>query len=835
MAKIKGNRNIFVLLGIILAFVIISLVYYSPQLEGKKLFASDNVNYQGMAKEINDYRDQTGEEALWTNSMFGGMPAYLISVKFGGELLAKVQDAYFSVIPRPAGYVALGFICFFIMCLMLGVNAWIAMAGSLMWGLATYFFVLTESGHFTKVHTLMYMPLIVGGVLSAYRGSLYVGALVTALGLSWMLSANHPQMTYYTGLMVLIIGITYLVYAIREKALPAFLKTTALLFVALILAVGTNFGRLYSVLEYGKYSIRGESDLKVDASNQTAGLNKDYILEYSYDFGEAMTAFIPRFKGGGMSEPLGEKSEVYQFLAQNQGKNAAKQITEALPLYWGSQPISAAPFYYGAVVCFLFVFGLFAVKGKDKWWIFAVFVVSLLLSLGKNFGLLSHFMIDYFPGYNKFRDVKNIIVIQHFAMALIGVMAVRELFKGQQTKQELMKALKYSLGITGGLALIFVLFPGLAGDFRGPTDIRLAQAGWPQQLLNALMADRESVLRADAFKALLFVCLSAGVIWLYLIDKLKAKYAIAIWVVLILVDLWPINKKYMNNDGFVAKSKAERPYTPSAADKAIMADTDPDFRVLNLTVSPFQDASTSYFHKSLGGYHGAKMERYQELYDHQLSKEIGQLIGGFKNPDTMDSVLASLDVINMLNTRYFIYDPNSTPLQNPNALGNAWFVSDFKVVDNANDEMDALGHLNASEEAVVDQRFAGQLNEVAVGAGHDAQIQLETYEPNYLKYAANVHQGAALAVFSEIYYPKGWNAYLDGEKVDYLRANYLLRALVVPAGTHEIEFKFEPKAYFVGNKISFASSLILILAAVGLIFVEWKRKSKHEEETPKQA
>ncbi len=542
-----------------------------------------------------------------------------------------------------------------------------------------------------------------------------------------------------------------------------------------------------------------------------------------------MTAFIPRFKGGGMSEPLGEGSEVYSFFEKAQGKAAAKKITKALPLYWGSQPISAAPFYFGAVVFFMFVFGLFVVKGKDKWWIVAVVVVSFLLSLGKNLGFLSDLMIDYFPGYNKFRDVKNIIFIQHFAMVVMAMLAGRGIVLEQIEGKKILKSLKYSWFIVGGVALLFALLPGIAGDFRGPSDIRLAQAGWPEQLLNALRDDRKSVLRIDAFRSFVFVSLSAGVVWLFIQKKIKTSYAVVLWVVLVLVDLWPVNKKYMNNDSFVAKSKVEKPFTASKADQEILKDSDPDFRVLNLTVSPFQDASTSYFHKSIGGYHGAKMERYQELFDHQLYPEIRRLIGGFQNPNTLDSVLTTLDVINMLNTRYFIYDPNSSPLVNSNALGNAWFVDEFKVVANANEEVDALSEFDAANEAIVDERFSGQLKDVALGSGRNSQIELLEYGPNYLKYEARVSGGTSLAVFSEIYYPKGWDALVDGQPVNYLRANYILRAMAIPEGRHTVEFKFEPASYFVGNKISLASSLILILAAAGLIFVEWKRKVRHDE------
>ncbi|WP_423130095.1 YfhO family protein [Gaoshiqia sp. Z1-71] len=830
MAKIKGNRNIFVLIGIILFFLLVSIVYFSPVLEGKKLSTGDHTNLLGMSKEINDYRDATGEEALWTNSMFGGMPAYLIYVKYKGEILAKVPAFVQKILPRPINLIFLGFICFFILCRIWGMPPLLSMAGSLMYGLSTFYFVLIGAGHFTKVHTLVYTSIVVAGVIFAYKKKPVAGSLITAVGLSWMIRANHPQMTYYAGMMVAVIGLTYLVYAIREKALVPFLKTSSLLLVALILAVGSNFGRLYTTYEYGQFSTRGESELTKEDGEKTSGLDKSYILDYSYDLGEAMTAFIPRFKGGGMGEPLGENSEVYRFLEKNQGKAAARQFSQSLPMYWGSQPISSAPFYYGAVLCFLFVFGLFVLKGKDKWWIAVVVVISFLLSLGKNFSFLSHLMIDYFPGYNKFRDVKNIIVIQQFAMALMGVLAVRELYLNTPDKKSLLKKLKYAWLITGGLALVFVLLPGLAGNFTGPSDLRLAQSGWPEQLLEALRSDRRMILRADAFKALVFVSLAAGVIWLFVKQKMKASYALALWVMLIFADLWPVNKKYLNDSNFESKNKVDQPFTASKADREILKDTDPDYRVLNLTVSIFQDASTSYFHKSLGGYHGAKMERYQELFDARLFPEMRDLIGGFRQPDSMDSVMQSLSVINMLNTKYFIYDPNSAPLQNRYALGHAWFVDDLKMVEGADEELAALSGFNSSKEAVIDQRFSHLLKDIGYGHAGEASVRLLEYRPNYLKYSARVGNGTSLAVFSEIYYPKGWKAYIDGEETEHLRANYVLRALPVPAGEHEIEFKFEPASYFIGNKVSLASSLILILAMLAIGFIEIKKAAGNDEE-----
>ncbi|WP_299579071.1 YfhO family protein [uncultured Sunxiuqinia sp.] len=837
MTKIKANRNIFIGFGIILLFILISFTYFSPQLEGKQLDAHDLSTFRGGAKELSDHRAETGEEALWTNSMFGGMPSFLLSTKYPGNLIAKVQSAI-EVVPRPARYLILMFSLFFVLTLLLKVNLWVSAVGAIAYGMFSFFFVIIDSGHMTKAHTLTYMALVVGGVLLAYKRNAFWGSLLAAFSLSWMLSANHPQMTYYAGIMVIIIGLTYLVAAIKEKTLPAFLKASALLVVAALLAVGTNFSRLSTTYEYGKYSMRGESELTPQDDNQTSGLDKSYILDYSYDLGEAMTAFIPRFKGGGMAEPLGEESEVYQFFAKNQGKAQARQISQNLPLYWGTQPISSAPFYYGAVLCFLFVLGLFVLKGKDKWWIVAVVVVSFLLSLGKNLGFLSHFMVDYFPFYNKFRDVKNIIVIQQFAMALMGVLAVKEIYLNRENQKELLNKLKYSWFIVGGLALVFALLPGLAGDFRTPSDLRLVQAGWPEQLMEALRADRRMVLRTDAFKTFLFVSIAAGVIWLYLKQKIKATYALLIWALLIFVDLWPVNKRYLNNDDFVAARKAEVPFTPSVADQEILKDKSLEYRVLNLSVSPFNDASTSYFHHSIGGYHGAKMKRYQELIEFEISPEIQTLGSRLQQVSTqadMDAVFDGLGVLNMLNTKYVIYNPKAAPLFNAQALGNAWFVKDIKLVQNADEEIAALEGFDPTAEAIVDERFSDAISLVSFSPGNQPVIELKEYQPNYLKYEATVGEGTPLAVFSEIYYPKGWNAYLDGQLVEHVRANYVLRAMPVPQGIHEIEFKFEPQSYVIGNRISLASSLILILALLAVGFVEIKKKTKNEEETSGEA
>lgn len=808
----------------IFLFLLISVIYFYPVLEGKQLQSSDGTQFKGMSKEIVDYRKATGKEALWSNNMFSGMPAYLTSTIYPGDILARIQQAFMSI-SRPVMILTFSFTFFFVLCLLLDIAVWPAFAASLAYGFMTFTFVVMVTGHLTKAHTLTYVSLVVAGVLLAYRKNRVGGSLLTAFGLSWMLSANHLQMTYYVAILVLILGVTYLVFAIREKTLPDFAKTTVFLILALVFAVGTNFSRLYTTYEYGKYSIRSKSELTLNTENKTSGLDKDYILDYSYDLGEAMTAFIPRFKGGGMSEPLSTNSETYKFLEKAQGAEQAKKfVTSGMPMYWGSQPISGAPFYFGAVLCFLFVFGIFIVKGKDKWWLVAVIVISLLLSLGKNFPLLTNFMLDHFPGYNKFRDVKNIIVIQQFAMALLGALAIRSVYLRKVTDDEFMKALKFSFGIAGGLALIFAVIPSLAGSFSGSADAQYLKMGWPQQLIDALVADRQSALRTDAFRTFLFVAAAAAGLWAYWKNKLKAQYALPLWVLLILLDMWPVDKRYFNADNFTSKREVADPFQMMPVDKDILKDKDLYYRVLNLQ-NPFADARTSYFHKSLGGYHGAKMRRYNELITYQIQPEMQTLVSGFKKPESIDSVMGLLPVIDMLNTKYFIYNLNQPPLPNPHALGNAWLVKDVKLVDNADEEITALTSFNPKETAVINKKFANDLGGYNSGSG-DGEVKLVAYEPNDLKYDATVNSGPQLAVFSEIYYPKGWKSYIDGKEAPIVEADYVLRAVVLPEGKHQVEFKFHPNSYFMGNKVSLASSILLLLAAAGYLFFNFKSKKE---------
>ncbi len=819
MTNIKLSK-IAIFLGIILFFIALSFAYFSPLLKGNKIKASDNLAWLGMSKEISDFNKETGESTLWTNSMFGGMPSYLISIKYEGEILNEVQKLFFSIVPTPAGYIAIGFICFFIMCLLLNINIWVATLGSIMWAMGTYFFILLSAGHDTKVHTLMYVPLVIGGIIAAFENKKILGALFVAFGLSFMLSANHPQMTYYSAITSICIVIAYFVDAIKNKTYIQFLKSCILLAIALTLAIGTNFGRLSTILEYGEFSTRGKSELSVsNSNNKTSGLDKSYILEYSYDFGEIMSSFIPRFKGGGMNEELGETSEIYKLLEKANGKQEAKQIIKSLPMYWGSQPISVGPFYFGAVVFFFFVLGLFLIKGREKWWIVGIVVLSLLLSLGKNFMPLSNFMLDYFPGYNKFRDVKNIIFLQHFAMVVMAMFAIRELISSKITAKEISKKILYTLSILGGICLTLIIIPQIAGNFTSKFD-----GNYPSQIVEAFQSDRRAMLRVDAFRSLFCVSVVAMLSWAYINKKIKAKYAIAIVTVVALIDLWSIDKKYLNNEAFISQQEMHNVFVPSSANLAILKDKDPNYRVLNISRNPFSDYTTSYFHKSIGGYHGAKMEKYQELYDYGINTNINKITEGFKTPEKIDSILANVDILNMLNTKYIIYNDNANPIYNSNALGNVWLVENCRFVNNANDEIAAINNFNVKSEAIVNNKFSEEVKPASANISKSA-ISLTSYKPNHLTYAANIFEGTAFAVFSEIYYPKGWNAYIDGNKVEHICANYVLRALNIPEGKHLIEFKFEPESYIIGERISFASSIILILLAFAMIFKYLKKES----------
>jgi len=767
---------------VILLFVGISFTYFSPILQGKLLNMADITHHKGMSKEVTDFRESTGEEALWTNSMFSGMPAYQISTRSNGNLIQYVAKTISLGIPRPANLLFLYLLGFYLLLLSLKVDYRLSVVGAIAFSFSSYFFIIIMAGHMTKALAIAYLPMVVAAVLFTYRGRMLLGGVLTSLTVALELYANHLQITYYLVLILLLIGIVQFVKDLKANNLPDFAKRSGVLVLAALLASGTAVTRLSTTMEYGTESTRGKSELTNNLDNKTSGLDKDYATSWSYGIAETFTLLIPNFYGGASQGELTTDSETYQAIKRAPN---AKQLIKQLPLYWGTQPFTSGPTYAGSIVMFLFIFGLLFVKSEMRVWILLATIMSIMLAWGKNFMPLTDLFLDYFPGYNKFRAVSMILVIAEFTLPLLGFVALNKFLTTEAPENEKKKPLQLAFYIVGGLTLVFALMPNLFFDFVGGQDTSLAKNGWPT---DALQADRAELLSADAWRSFTFITLTFGAMWMFLKNKISSKYVILIVGVLVLTDMWTVNKRYLNDDNFARKSKVQVPYQVTAADQQILRDTDPNFRVFNQSVSTFNDASTSYFHKSIGGYHGAKLKRYQELIENHIAK-------------------GNMAVLNMLNTKYFI-TPKGQTQQNPGAMGNAWFVNEVNIVSNADAEITALDGFNPANLAIVDTRFSEQM---IVGLDNSgASISLTEYKPNYLKYNSTTSK-EGIAIFSEIYYDKGWNAYVNGELKPHFRANYVLRGMKIPAGNHVVEFKFEPAVYHISERIALASSVLLLL------------------------
>jgi hypothetical protein len=790
----------------IILFTVLSFAYFYPVLEGKVLKANDSTVSTINSKEIRDFRAKYHKEPLWTNSIFSGMPAFLISVKYPGNLI-KYLDTGLRIFKMPVSILFISMTGFYILLLMFGLNPWLSITGAIAYGFSSFFFLILSAGHNTQAVALAYLAPMIGGIYYAYRKDALKGALLTGFMLSLELLANHPQITYYGFICLLVFLLTELVFSIRQKYFPKFLKTSLILIIPFALAIGVNFGNLYSVYEYGKYSTRGKSDLVKTDSNVSKGLDRDYITYWSYGIGETMNLLIPDFKGGS-STPFSNDSETVKALRQNNAATYINQITK----YWGTQPGTDGPHYAGAIVIFLFILGLVIVKGPEKWWLLIATILSIMLAWGKNFMPFTNLFIDYFPGYNKFRAVTMALVISQFCMPLLGFLALREFYSGGHSRKEMMKGIKIAAGVTGGVLLLVLIFPGIAGSFLSGNE-----SGFPGWLKTALVDDRKNLLRLDTFRSLVFILLATGAILGFIYEKIRKDYSILIIGVLILFDLWGIDKRYLNSDKFEMQSAYRKSFTPTSADAFILNDTS-DYRVLNLSVSPFNDNSpTSYFHKSIGGYHGAKLERYQELIDSSIYREIilfSRAADTARTANELLPVFNNTPALNMLNTKYLIYNPDAPPLINLNALGNAWFVRKPLFAENANQELADVNLINPSEEAAINVKFRDQVKADSFQVSSNDRIELLSYQPNQLDYSYT-SDGERLVVFSEIYYPAGWECFIDGKKSDYFRADYVLRAMVVPGGKHKIEFIFRPSSYYTGNKVSLASSLLLLLLAAG--------------------
>ncbi|MHA7944092.1 YfhO family protein [Formosa sp. 3Alg 14/1] len=791
---------------VLIGFVIISLAYFSPVLKGKEIFQSDIMHYIGMSKQQKDFKAQTGEETYWTNSAFGGMPTYQLGAKYPHNYIKKL-DLTIRFLPRPADYLFLYLIGFYILLLTLKVDFKLAALGALAFGFSTYLIIILGVGHNSKAHAIAYMPLVLSGILLTFQRKYIAGFLLTTVAMGLELVANHYQMTYYLMLLVLILGVAYLVDAYQKKELPKFFKAVGILLVAVILSIGLNATNILATQEYVKESTRGQSELTINADGSakavSTGLDKDYITEYSYGKLEALNLFIPRIFGGGSHEDVGTDSEYYQFnLKRGATPVQAREIVKQTPTYWGIQPIVEAPAYVGAVILFLFVLGLFLVKGRLKWWLVGGTVLSLLLSFGKNFGLLTDLFIDYVPMYNKFRAVSSIQVILELCIPVLGVFGLVKLFKPTVSEEEKFNSLKYAVGITAGLAVLLLLAKSTLFDFVGGNDGYYAQ-NYGQEFIDAIRADRASMFTSDTLRTLIFVLLSGGVIFLFLKKKLSETLVIVCFAVLILFDLIGVDRRYVNNDDFKSASQINKPFQANSADLQILKDT-AHFRVFDVTSGA---ARASYFHNSLNGYHAAKLGRYNEVFDFYISKN-------------------NINVLNMLNTKYIIAQDEKGsyfPYENTDANGNAWFVNRVETVDSANEEIQKLDSLNTKHIAVSTSKSIKYTTNVIDST---ASIQAIEYKPNYIKYKSNNTQNG-FAVFSEIYYSEGWNAYIDNTLVPHERVNYILRGLDIPAGDHVIEFKFEPAVIKKGSTIALASSVVLgILIVLGLFFGLKNRSTK---------
>lgn len=824
-------------------FAVLSFAYFFPaDIEGRILFQHDSSAGVGAGQEATEYYEATGERTRWTNSLFGGMPTYQISPSYDTtQPLNWVERAYRLFLPE---YVQLTFILmlgFYILMRAFGLSVWLSMLGSIVWAFSSYFFILISAGHIWKFITLAYIPPTIAGMVLVYRGKWLWGSVLTALFVALQIKSNHVQMSYYFLFVMLFMAIAYGVEAYKAKQLPRFWKATGVLVIAGLIGVATNLSNLYHTYSYSKETMRGKSELvyEGDAAQQTSsGLNRDYITQWSYGIGETWTLLVPNFKGGA-SVPLAA-NETAMKKANPLYSNIYTQLTQ----YFGEQPMTSGPVYVGAFVLFLFILGCFIVKGPMKWALLGATIFSILLSWGKNFMPLTDFFIDFVPMYNKFRAVSSILVIAEFTIPLLAILALKRIFDEPSVLKQTRNGLIVSTILTFGVALILWIWPSFMGSGFIPTqEMQMLQNALSPNDLAPLVSNmsemRAAMVSTDALRSMVIIAIGLAILYFFIIGKLKKTYTIGAIALLCLVDMWGVNKRYLNDEQFVPNSIKRTTFVQTPADKHILQDDALDYRVLNLTGSTFNENNTSYWHKSIGGYHAAKLRRYQEMIDLHISPEIEAAYNEIAHASgAMEEVDGSkFNVLNMLNTKYFILpagrNGEAIPIQNPYAYGNAWFVKNVSYVANANEEIETLYDINPRETAVVDKRFEETLKGVTTNNTDSlASITLTSYSPNHLVYETT-NENDGIAIFSEIYYPDGWQVTIDGQPATLARANYILRALHLPAGKHVVEMKFDPQSLHLTEGIAYGALVLLLIGVITAICLTYTKKNRsylHKQE-----
>ena len=838
----------------IIIFAIITIIQFSPLFSGKSLEQSDISRAAAMSQEVKDFRKAyPGEEPLWTNSMFGGMPAYQISTAYPGNWLGSIDKVFHGFLPHPSGYIFLCFAGFFILLLCLEISPWLALVGALAYGFSSYFFIILEAGHNSKANAIGYLAPLLGGIILLMRGKHWLGFAVTTLFMAMELNANHPQISYYGFMLFGIVMLSYFISAFKQKNVKPFFIGMALFVGATVIGFLPNAGSLLCTYEYGNYTIRAKSDLtiaadqKSNAENKTSGLDKDYATAWSYGVGETFTLLIPNFKGGA-SGAIGNADKDALKKVDGQMRDQVAQSSA----YFGDQPFTSGPVYIGSIVMLLAFLGLLIIDHPLKWPLFIATLLSIMLAWGKHFMPLTNLFMDYVPMYNKFRAVSMILVIAELTIPLLAVLALDKFIKTTaltnqlitlpfiKKQLELKKVLIIAIAVVGGFCFISAFIPSITNSFipdgeeaqlvnsykqQGATDAQISEVV-PGLFKNMAIA-REYIAASDARRSLIFIGLASIFLFLYVTKKLKLELFLVVLGVFILADLWPVASRYLNEKNFSKANPYDAP-AKTAADEHILLDKSLDYRVLNLTSSPFQDATTSYYHKSIGGYHGAKLRKYQEIIDFQLDNEIQSFYNGIQTVagnDSLTNVLtAQLGVLNMLNTKYIILPTKSEPIPftNPQANGNAWFIKDVKTVANSDEEILGLSKVNTKTGIIIQEKNKA-LATIANAYNGNGSIKMVSYKANDLVYESDANN-KGFAVFAEIYYPKGWNAYIDGTLTPHTCVNYILRGMEIPAGKHKIEFKFEPSSYRIGNTIALLGSILLLVSVIASFYFATKKK-----------